>query len=163
MSRKQIADSGENGLLPAGKEFGVFSELEALRSLSVELLKADLNVEEAKRGYHIIKTFMKYGVSPEQHTVLAQVCKEMNDAGFIKAAIRLGTIEMETNMGYQEIMEKLQSSLSELAIAEKHVKETETKRITANNTYSRKKKELESLESKLTSLRNEFSDGVGCQ
>jgi len=47
----QFADRArEIGLLSAGKEFGVYNEVEALRSLSVELSKSSLTTEEAKEG-----------------------------------------------------------------------------------------------------------------
>lgn len=70
---------GKVGLLTAGKEFGVFNEVDSLRSLSVELTKADLTVEDCRKGMNIIKAFLKLGVNLGQHAALVKVCKAIDD------------------------------------------------------------------------------------
>lgn len=54
-------------LLTAGKEFGMFDEVDTLRSLSIELQKAGLIVEDAKQGLNILKNFLKLGVDFNEH------------------------------------------------------------------------------------------------
>ena len=65
--------AAEVGLLAAGKEFGVFNEINALRSLSAELFTHKLTVDEANQGLKIIKAFIKLGIMPEQHTELVKL------------------------------------------------------------------------------------------
>ena len=55
------------GLPAAGKEYQVLNEVESLRSLSVELYKSKLTIEEARQGHNIIKAFLKLGINPEEH------------------------------------------------------------------------------------------------
>jgi len=61
------------GLLNAGKEFGVENEVDALRSLAVEMTNANLTTQEAKQGVRIIREFSKLGVEPEHYTMLIEV------------------------------------------------------------------------------------------
>ena len=55
------------GISAAGKEYKVVNEVESLRSLSVELYKSKLTMEEARQGHNIIKAFLKLGINPEKH------------------------------------------------------------------------------------------------
>src|SRR3990172_2125907 len=48
----------EIGLWEAGKEFGVVSEVESLRSLAVELFKNQLSVQDARQGLAIVRAFV---------------------------------------------------------------------------------------------------------
>lgn len=149
---KDAAD--EIGLLSAGKEFGVFNEVSSLRSLSVELSKADLTVEEAKQGLNIIKAFSKLGVKPEEHSRLVRVCREVNDPGFIQAANRLNRIENENNMTYEEAMSKFQSALSSLPLAEKELEEVRSKLKAASASLAEKHRKLKELEVQITQLES---------
>ena len=63
----------EVGLLAAGKEYGIMEEVEALRSLAVELHKDKLSVDEGKAGMETIKTFTKLGVSPSERMTLVRI------------------------------------------------------------------------------------------
>lgn len=67
-------------------------EVDALRSLAVELHKAKLTVDEAKEGTKIEKAFIKLGISPATHMILVKVCKEINDQEFVNAALKLAKI-----------------------------------------------------------------------
>ena len=58
------------GLLGAGKEFGVENEVDALRSLAIEMANTNMTTQEAKEGLSIIKAFLKLGVNPEKHAIL---------------------------------------------------------------------------------------------
>ena len=109
--------AAEVGILAAGKEYQVMNEVESLRSLSVELYKSKLTVEEAKQGHNIIKAFLKLGISPEQHLALIKVCQKVDDPGFVKAALKLSQIETQTGMGYHQVIsgfEKAQNQLPQL-------------------------------------------------
>jgi hypothetical protein len=58
---------GEIGLPQAGKEFGVISEVDSLRSLAAELFKNQLSIQDARQGLEIVRAFLGLGVSPDQH------------------------------------------------------------------------------------------------
>ena len=81
------------GLLAAGKEYQVLNEVESLRSLSVELYKSKLTVEEARQGHNIMKAFLKLGINPEKHLNLVEVCKKVEDPGFTKVPFCLSRIQ----------------------------------------------------------------------
>ena len=74
------------GLPAAGKEYQVLNEVESLRCLSVELYKSKLTVDDARKGHDIIQAFSKLKVSSDQHFGLIQLCKKIEDAGFVEAA-----------------------------------------------------------------------------
>ena len=94
----------EVGIIVAGKEYGLMEEVDALRSLSVELHKTKLTVDEAKEGIKIIKAFIKLGISPVEHMTLVKVCKEVNNPGFVNAALKLVKIESDGNTSYEEVV-----------------------------------------------------------
>lgn len=54
--------TAEIGIVAAGKEYEVYEEVTALRSLSVELAKVRMTVEEAREGVRIMREFDKLGV-----------------------------------------------------------------------------------------------------
>jgi len=95
----------------------VLNEVESLRSLSVELYKSKLTMEEARQGHSIIKAFLKLGINPEKHLNLIEVCKKVEDPGFTEAALKLSQIETQTGVGYHQItsvFEKAQKQLPQL-------------------------------------------------
>jgi predicted transcriptional regulator len=102
--------AAEVGILAAGKEYQVMNEVESLRSLSVELNKSKLTMEEAKQGHNIIKAFLKLGISPEQHLALIEVCKKVDDSGFAEAAVHLSQIETHIGTSYHEVMSGFQKA-----------------------------------------------------
>jgi DNA repair exonuclease SbcCD ATPase subunit len=146
------------GLLAAGKEFGVFNEVDALRSLSVELSQAHLTVEEAREGVKILKAFLKLGVSPDKHTMLAKVCGEIDDLGFVNAALKLSKIEAESDLGYEQVIAKLEKAKSELPSAEKKLQEVEAKLMASNKALGKKTNELASLEAHIAQLQKDAKD-----
>lgn len=101
-------------ILAAGKEYQVMNEVESLRSLSIELYKSKLTVEEAKQGHNIIKAFLKLGISPEQHVALIKVCQEITDPGFVEAALKLSQIETKTGTSYQQVISGFEKTLNQL-------------------------------------------------
>lgn len=145
----------EIGLLAAGKEFGVFNEVDVLRSLSVELSEASLTTEEAKEGFWIMKGFMKLGISPEQHLTLIKVCGEIDDPGFIHAAIKLHKVESDNKMTYEQVISKLERVIAELPIVEKKLHDTQAKLESTAKTLKQKQHEKAKLQDHLQQLQNE--------
>lgn len=143
------------GLLAAGKEFQVFNEVDELRSLSVELSKAKLTVGEAKEGLRIAKLFMKLGINSNQHTILVKVCKEVNDPGFIHAAVKLSKIKGESNMSYEGIISRFEKVTSQLPSVEKQLQETQAELESAHKSLVQRKQELAGVEAQLAQLQNE--------
>jgi len=147
--------AGEIGLIAAGKEFYVFNEVDALRSLSVELHKAKLTVDEAKEGIKIEKTFMKLGISPAHHMTLVKVCKEVDDPGFINAALKLSKIESDSNISYEEAVSGFQKMTSQLPVLEKEIENSNTELDSVNSNLAERKEELANLEEYITQIKEE--------
>ncbi len=137
--------AGEIGLVAAGKEFNVFDEVDAMRSLSVELHKAKLTVDEAKEGVKIIKAFIKLGISPSEHIMLVKVCKEVDDQGFINAALKLAKIESNSNISYEEVVSGFQKMTSQLPVLEKQIENRNAELGSINSYLADKKDELARL------------------
>jgi len=150
---KEIVE--DSGLLAAGKELGVFNEVDNLRSLSVELYKSRLTVEEAKQGYEIIKAFLKLGISPEQHLTLIRVCQEVGDPGFVNVAVKLSKIEDLSKMSYEEIVSRFERVTSELPVAENKLREAQAKLKSTNNSLMQKNQELVNVEAHMVQLQKE--------
>jgi len=143
------------GLLAAGKEYQVLNEVESLRSLSVELYKSKLTVEEAKCGVRIIEAFIRLGVDPDQYTGLIEVCKKVDEPGFINAALKLNRIEAEGQMSYEEATSKFERITSELLPAENRLRGIQTKLKSLNNLMAQRNSELTNVEAHLVQLRKE--------
>ena len=148
----------EVGIIVAGKEYGLMEEVDALRSLSVELHKAKLTVDEAKEGTKIIKAFIKLGISPVTHMTLVKVCKEVNDQGFINAALKLAKIETDSNISYEEAVSGFQEMTSQLPVLEKQIENSNTDLNSINSNLVDKKHELASLEETLVQLKKLAKD-----
>jgi DNA repair exonuclease SbcCD ATPase subunit len=146
----------EIGLLAAGREFGVFNEINALRSLSFELSKNNLTVEEANQGLKIIKAFMKLGVHPERHTALVKLCKEIKDPGFIQAALKLNRIEAEGKASYEEVVSRFEGVSSELPAVENRLDEIQTKLKSISGLVNKKNQELAKVEAHLKQLKKDI-------
>jgi predicted transcriptional regulator len=148
------------GLLTAGREYQVLNEVESLRSLSVELHKSKLTMEDARQGHDIIKAFLKLGISPREHFALIEVCKKVGDPGFVEAALKLSQIETQTGNGYQQLMaefEKVQKELPQLE--EKMIKAT-AKLKSVNDTILRTTQELDSQQKHLKQYKDEVKARV---
>jgi hypothetical protein len=150
---KEIA--AEYGLLAAGKECQVMNEVESLRSLSVELYKSKLTVEEAQQGHNIIKAFLKLGISPEQHLALVKVCQEVNDSGFAKAALKLSQIESQTSMGYHQVISGFEKALTQLPELEEKVIDAKVKLKAIVDAILKNKQELVDQEEYLKKCQDE--------
>lgn len=143
------------GLTAAGKEFMVLTEVESLRNLSVELYKTKLTVDEASEGHKIIKSFIKLGISPEQHLALVAVCKKVNNPGFIEAALKLSKIELQTGMSFNQITSAHESASKQLPQLQKEVKGANEKLASFNDAIFKAKKDLASEKEHLDNYRSE--------
>jgi len=143
----------EVGLLTAGKEFGVLEEVDALRSLSVELSEANLTAEDARQGLKIMRAFIRLGVDPEQHATLIKVCGKIADPGFVQATLKLTKIETEGNMTYEEVISRFETVTSELPPAENRLRGIQAKLKSLNSLIAQRNSELTNLEAQLVQLR----------
>lgn len=143
------SEASANGLLETAEVYGMSDEVSELRSLAVELNQADLTVSDAREGVGIIKKFSGLGIKAEQHAVLIKVCGEVDDPGFIHAALKLGTIEQSSHLGYAEVLTKYENIASQLAGAEKQFKVTQAALKSASNALAGKKQELAAVNSQL--------------
>lgn len=150
----------EVGIIAAGKEYGLMEEVDALRSLSVELHKAKLTVDEAKEGVKIEKAFIKLGISPAEHMTLVKVCKEINDQGFINAALKLVKIETDSNISYEEAVSGFQEMTSQLPVLEKQLENRNVELNSINSNLADKKQEMTSLKESLLKLKKLAEDSL---
>jgi len=148
----------EIGIIAAGKEYGLMEEVDALRSLSVELHKAKLTVDEAKEGVKIEKAFIKLGISPAEHMTLVKARKEVNDQGFVNAALKLAKIESDGNISYEEAVSGFQKMTSQLPVLEKQIENSNTELDSINSNLADKKQKLASLEETLVKLKKLAED-----
>jgi len=148
----------EVGLLRAGKECGVFNEVYSLRSLSVELTKADLTVEDCRKGMNIIKAFLKLGMNPDQHTALVKACKAIDDPCFVQAAVKLSNIEAEAKMTYEEATSRFENATSVLSSTEGELKEAKDELESFNTIIAQRKQEEAGLEAHIAHLQKEVEN-----
>ena len=168
-SFKEIAEN--EGLLNAGKEFEMEDEVDALRSLAVEMANARMTSEEARIGVEIYKTFLKLGVSPDQHQNLIKVCSKINNQDFVQSAIKYIEIEKEVGLNYDEALD-LYADVKEAIPMLKQTKQEldlkvqSTKRAVTNTEarLSTLQKQIQGLEVKYrneeTSLRNQMAQSM---
>lgn len=150
---KRLAE--ENGILAAAREVGAFNEVQALRCLAVELYRAGLTVAEAKEGLNIMKAFLQMGVNPEQHVALIKVCREVDNPGFIRAAVKLVQIESEAGMSFHQAISSFENALAQLPALKKELagKKAELKAVC--DTLDRKKREQVNQDKRLRQREEE--------
>ena len=148
----------EIGIIAAGKEYGLMEEVDALRSLSVELHKAKLTVDEAKEGTKIAKAFIKLGISPGEHMTLVKVCKEVNDQGFVNASLKLAKIESDSNTSYEEVVTGFQNMTAQLPVLGKQIENRNAELDSINSNLVDKKQKLVSLEETSIKLKKLAED-----
>ena len=140
----------EDGITEASKEFTVQTEVDELRSLASELYRLDVTAPEAKNGANIIKAFLKLGVSPEQHTQLIKVCKQVGDPNFVKAAIKLVNIEHSSGLGYVETTLRFEKASKQLPEADAQLKATRKMIESANSQLAGKNQQLSDIQLRIT-------------
>lgn len=156
------------GISAAGKEFGVFNEVDELRSLSVELYNSCLTPAEARKGVSIIKAFLKLGIDPEQHLAVIKVCQEVANPHFVDAAIKLDQIEAKTGMDYNQVISSFEKAQNELPQLEAKATQAKAELKSTDNAILKKKQELtkqeeyleqykEVVKARVTELEKELS------
>jgi len=103
------------GVSYAAKEFGIMKEVNDLRSLSVELLKNRLTVEEAREGLATMKTFNNLGVPVSRHKELVRVISKLEDPNFVPVAMELVELESSTGKVYTQLVSEFRQLLSEIS------------------------------------------------
>jgi len=106
--------SEQQGIKAAGEEFGIMDQVEALHSLSAELKKAKLTVEEAAAGYKMVQSLSKLGISQKEYNGVLQACTKLKSEGFLNSAVKLDKLEHDTSMSHEEIVTKAASTHQEL-------------------------------------------------
>lgn len=144
------------GILGAGKEFGVENEVDALRSLAIEMANTNMTTQEAKEGLNIIKAFLKLGVNPEKHEMLIEACSKIDQPGFIDGALKLVRIEDKSGISYEEATSTFENVTRELPAAERNLKATRAELESLIALLSNRKQELAAMESQVAQYRREL-------
>jgi transposase-like protein/peptidoglycan hydrolase CwlO-like protein len=149
------AMAAKNGILYAAKEFGIMKEVNDLRSLSVELLKNKLTVEEAQEGLAAMKTFNNLGVPVSRHKELVKVVSKLEDPGFVPVAMELVALESSTGKVYTQLVSEFRQLSSEISETKQQiaVSKRENEDLCQSNrrlsaTIEEKKRELRDLNKK---------------
>jgi len=141
--------AAEVGLLEAAEEYNVHKELSELRNLSVELNQLNLTTEDARKGTGILQAFDRLNVQPEQHAQLIQVCKKINDPGFVNAALELVRIEKKENISYEKAIPKFETTLSQLPVKQNELTRTQRQLNSLNGSITQKGRELTDVNTQL--------------
>ena len=152
--------AAQYNLLAAGKEYQVLNEVESLRSLSVELYKSTLTIEEARQGHEIIRAFLKLGISPEKHLALIEVCKKVEDPGFVEMALKLAQIEAQAGMEYQQVIANFEEVQDQLPKLEEKVTGAKVELKTISDAILKNKQKLANQEAHLKKYQNEVKAKV---
>ncbi|MDP2744440.1 MAG: hypothetical protein Q8P00_05180, partial [Dehalococcoidia bacterium] len=94
----------EEGIHSAEKEYGVTDQVEALRSLALDLKKAGLTVDETKGGLKVELLFKHLGVKPGDYPGLMEACAKLESKGLVDSALKLNQLEKSTGMAYADII-----------------------------------------------------------
>lgn len=108
----------QQGIKAAAEEFGIMDEVQSLHSLSLELKKAKLTVEEALVGHNMVQKLSKLGIKHEEYKGVLQACTKLKSEGFLNSAVKLNKLEHETGMTYEDIVNKATSTYQELKQAQ---------------------------------------------
>ena len=106
--------AGQQGIQATGEEFGIMDQVEALHSLSAELKKAKLTIEEAAAGYKMVQSLSTLGIKQEEYKGVLQACTKLKSEGFLNSAVKLNKLEHDTGMSHEEIVTKAASTHQEL-------------------------------------------------
>ena len=132
--------AAKNGISHAAKEFGIMQEVNDLRSLSVELLKNKLTIEEAREGLVTMKTFNSLGVPISRHKELVNVVSKLQEPDFVPVAMELVDLERSTGKVYTQVVSEFRQLRSEMGRVERKI--SVSKRENDNLLQSNKKLRL---------------------
>lgn len=144
------------GLQAAGEENDIMDQVEALHSLSVELKKAKLTVEEARAGVKMELLLQQCGVEHEQYNDVIQACSKLKSEGLIPYAAKLKQLEKSTGMSYDQITthattkyQQLQQAQKELPVVQDAVKAAKGELAKMQTQKKQASQELEAYEKKI--------------
>ena len=141
------------GLLPAAKEVGLLDEVGGLRSLAVELAKAQLTVDDATKGLHVQKVCADLGVDPEQVAGLVELSNKTGDSDFLKAALKLSKLEKQTANTYEDAISKFEKAESQLPALDKKIAKAKNKLKTLEGHISEAGCEASELHAQISGLK----------
>lgn len=147
--------TNEKGILQAGKEYGVFDQVDSLRSLSVELSKSKLTVEDALEGLRIIRVFSEMGVSTGRHVELVRLCEKINDPAFIETSLEIIDVERKAGISYGEIVEQSRFFSNELTAKRKELYTVREELDSTSNLLVKSKGEVSRVEARLAKIRRD--------
>jgi len=145
------ARASQAGLSQAGKEFGIMNEVDSLRSLAVELFKNQLSVRDAREGLELVLAFSALGVPPQRHKDLVEICKKVQDPGFVSAALELCQLEAKEGMNYEQVI----AQFKEMSPKVQHLK---SERQALNSQLSALDKELADKKAELGALDTQLAE-----
>lgn len=107
---------------------GVSSELSDLRSLSVDLRKAETTVSQAKRGCELMEQLTRLGANLDKLEELLSLCSRMtpeglSTKGFVQAAVQMIALEKQSGKGYREIKSDYEDTSTRLNELRKKLEE----------------------------------------
>lgn len=146
------------GLLAAGKEYQIVDEVTSLRRLAVELYNSKLTVVEAQQGHEIIKAFLKLGVSPEQHLSLVKVCQEVNEPGFVRAALKLSQLEAQNRTSYEKVIADFEAARLQIDHLQGKIVDAKAELESINEALVVEKQNLVNLREYFKNYQNEIRD-----
>ena len=146
----------EVGLEASAKEFGIMDIIKELHSLSAELKKSNLSVEDAKTGLKAAVAFEECGVQPEDYQQIVATCLKTDNEGFLAAAMELHKIEESSGMTFGEIVKQasvykaqLQNDKKELLAVQEKIGQAEQTLVTWEHKKAGAEKDLQQFMHKI--------------
>ncbi len=144
------------GLLETAKEYGVYTEVNELRNLAVELHNKNQTPEETRIGINIYYSFNKLKVPTEHHLQLIQVCKRINDPAFVSAAVEVSKLEKGKGISCEEAVPYLENVYTQIQTKKKEFEQIQVK----FNSLTRSVKQVESEFGNSVSKHNRFKENA---
>lgn len=104
----------DEGIIAASKEANVMDTVYTLHSLAAELKACNLTGEDAITGIKVMSKLKHCGVNVEQYPELVKAAGEMNEQGFIDAAMKLASLESSTGTEYTETVNKFETMAAQI-------------------------------------------------
>ena len=125
-------DASKSSLDEACSRRGLGSELNQLRSLSVDLRKTETTVSQAKRGCRLVERLTRLGADLDKLEQLLALCdritpKELSTEDFVQAALRLVSLEKQSGKGCREILSEFEDANARVGELGKKIEELNRK------------------------------------
>jgi predicted transcriptional regulator len=126
-------DASETSLDGASRSRGVLHEVNELRSLSADLRKAEVTVDEAKMGCKLIEELSRIGANLEMLDSLLAVYRRITPKDFptdefVQATARMVLLEKQYKMSYNDIVSAYEHTQPKLIQLNKDI-ETRTREL----------------------------------